>query len=256
MDQTNTQNMITSVKGYVHSLETFGLVDGPGVRCVVFLQGCRMRCRYCHNPDTWSLTGGEEWTAEDLFKKVYRFKSYWKNNGGITVSGGEALLQMEFVTEFFQKAKAKGVHTALDTSGQPFIEKKEYLEKFDQLMEVTDLFILDIKEMDEEKHRKLTGCSNTNILALARYLSNHNKDLWIRHVLVPDLTDGEKELQDLAVFLKELKTVKRTEILPYHSMGIFKWENLGIEYSLKDARVPNEEEIRSAEKILQCGEFA
>ena len=135
--------------GQVHSLESFGSVDGPGVRFVIFLQGCRMRCKYCHNPETWSLQGGEEWSAEELFKRAYRYKSYWGKKGGITVSGGEPLLQMDFVTELFTIAKAHGVHTALDTSGNPFTMDKGYLEKFSHLMDVTDLFILDLKEMDE-----------------------------------------------------------------------------------------------------------
>lgn len=243
-------NQISETVGYVHSLETFGLVDGPGVRCVVFLQGCRMRCRYCHNPDTWSLEGGTKWTAKDLFKRVYRYKTYWRENGGLTVSGGEALLQIDFVTALFTLAKQEGVHTALDTSGNPFSLDPEYLEKFDRLMQVTDLFILDMKEMNEEKHRKLTGCSNANILAMARYLSDHGKEMWIRHVLVPGLTDAEDDLQALADFLKELKTVSRTEILPYHTLGLFKWENLGIPYSLTDVPAPTEEEIQRAKKIL------
>ena len=146
---------MSDMKGRVHSFESFALVDGPGVRFCVFLQGCNMRCKYCHNPETWTCSAGEEWTPEDLFKKVYRYKNYWGQDGGITVSGGEALLQMEFVTEFFKLAKEKGVHTTIDTSGNPFSMKPDYLEKFDKLMEVTDLFLLDIKEMDEEKHKIL-----------------------------------------------------------------------------------------------------
>lgn len=239
-----------SIVGYVHSLETFGLVDGPGVRCVVFLQGCRMRCQYCHNPDTWALEGGTVWTAQDLFKRVYRYKNYWRDNGGLTVSGGEALLQIDFVTELFRLAKEEGVHTAFDTSGNPFREDAAYLEKFDRLMEVTDLFILDIKEMDEEKHKALTRWGNENILALARYLSDHGKDMWIRHVLVPGLTDGEKELADLASFIKELDTVTRVEILPYHTLGLFKWENLGIPYPLEGIDPPTAEEVNRAKQIL------
>lgn len=239
-----------STKGFIHSFESFALVDGPGVRYCVFLQGCKMRCKYCHNPETWACDCGEEWTAEDLFKKVFRYKNYWGKDGGITVSGGEALLQLDFVTEFFRLAKAKGVHTTLDTSANPFSMDPEYLAKFDQLMEVTDLFMLDIKEMDDEKHKALTGHSNANILAMAQYLSDHGKEMWIRHVLVPDLTDDEKGLQDLAAFVRSLKTVSRVEILPYHTLGLFKWENLGIDYPLKDARVPTEDEVKRAEAIL------
>ena len=161
--------------GRVHSIESFGLVDGPGVRSIAFMQGCNLRCRYCHNPDTWVKTGGTEWEAESLFRKLYRFKPYWKKNGGITVSGGEALLQMEFVTDLFSIAKEHQVHTALDTSGGPFRTDPDYLESFQKLMDVTDLFILDMKEMDPERHKALTGQDNRNILAFARYLSAHKR---------------------------------------------------------------------------------
>lgn len=237
--------------GRVHSIESFGLVDGPGVRCVVFLKGCCLRCRYCHNPDTWALDGGEEWEAETLFQKIYRFKPYWRNHGGITVSGGEALLQLDFVTELFEIAKRHGVHTALDTSGAPFRNSTEYLEKFQKLMSVTDLFILDIKEMNRERHMALTGQDNQNILELARYLSDHGKTMWIRHVLVPGITDSEEDLQALAGFLNTLKTVEKREILPYHTLGIYKWENLGLEYSLKEIPLPEPQEVQRAEKIMQ-----
>lgn len=209
-----------------------------------------MRCQYCHNPETWNKEVGEEWTPEDLFKKVYRYKNYWGKDGGITVSGGESLLQLEFVTEFFEIAKEKGVHTAIDTSGNPFSMEPEYLEKFDKLMEVTDLFILDLKEMDDEKHKKLTGCTNQNIIALARYLSDHGKDMWIRHVLVPGLTDDDEGLVALRDFIAELKTVTRVEILPYHTLGLFKWEKLGINYPLDGVATPTDEEVKRAESIL------
>ena len=242
-----------NVIGKVHSIESFALADGPGARCAVFLKGCRMRCQYCHNPDTWSMEGGKDWTVEDLVKKVLRFRPYWKNGGGITVSGGEALLQMEFVTEFFRALKKEDVHTALDTSGNPFQTDPAYLDQFGQLMEVTDLFILDIKEMDEEKHKKLTGQSNQNILDLARYLSDHGKHMWIRHVLVPGVTDGEKELHDLRDFIDSLATVDRVEILPYHTMGVFKWENLGIPYQLEGIDPPTAEQVKHAEAILGIG---
>lgn len=241
---------MSEIKGRVHSFESFALVDGPGVRCCVFLQGCKMRCKYCHNPETWACDGGEEWTAADLFKKVFRYKNYWGKDGGITVSGGESLLQLEFVTEFFKLAKEKGVHTALDTSGNPFSMEPEYLEKFDKLMEVTDLFLLDIKEMDDEKHKELTGHSNKNILDLAKYLSDHNKDMWIRHVLVPGLTDDEKGLMDLNDFIKTLNSVSRVEILPYHTLGLFKWENMGVKYPLDGVPTPTDEEVKKAEAIL------
>ena len=237
--------------GRVHSIESFGLVDGPGVRSVVFLKGCNLRCRYCHNPDTWTKEGGEEWEAESLFQKLYRFKPYWKNKGGITVSGGEAMLQMEFVTDLFSIAKEHGVHTALDTSGGSFCMEPDYLESFQKLMDVTDLFILDMKEMDPERHKALTGQDNRNILEFARYLSAHKKPMWIRHVLVPGLTDSRESLEALYDFLRELKSVERVEILPYHTMGVHKWEALGIPYSLKNVLPPTEEEVRRAEEILR-----
>ena len=236
--------------GQVHSLESFGSVDGPGVRFVIFLQGCRMRCKYCHNPETWSLQGGEEWSAEALFKRAYRYKSYWGKKGGITVSGGEPLLQIDFVTELFTIAKAHGVHTALDTSGNPFTMDKDYLEKFSRLMDVTDLFILDLKEIDEIKHKSLTGQSGQNILDMATYLSDHNKPMWIRHVLVPGLTDDEEGLKELRKFIDTLHTVDRVEILPYHTLGLFKWENLDIPYPLKDIPTPTDEEVQRAKQLL------
>ena len=237
--------------GRVHSIESFGLVDGPGVRSVVFLKGCNLRCRYCHNPDTWTKEGGEEWEAEGLFQKLYRFKPYWKNKGGITVSGGEAMLQMEFVTDLFSIAKEHQVHTALDTSGGPFRTDPDYLESFQKLMDVTDLFILDMKEMDPERHKALTGQDNRNILEFSRYLSAHKKPMWIRHVLVPGLTDSRESLEALYDFIRELKSVERVEILPYHTMGVHKWEALGIPYSLKNVLPPTEEEVRRAEEILR-----
>lgn len=242
------------MEGRVHSLETFGLVDGPGVRFVVFLQGCRMRCKYCHNPETWSLEGGELWSAKDLFDKAYRYKPYWMRNGqlngGITVSGGEPLLQIDFLIEFFKYAKEKGVHTAIDTAGNPFTLEEPFISKFNELMELTDLFILDIKEFDEEKHKVLTKWTNKNILEMATYLSDHGKAMWIRHVLVPGLTDDKQGLEDLYQFISGLKTVERTEILPYHTLGLFKWENIGVEYELDGVRIPSAEEIKEAEDIL------
>lgn len=238
------------ITGRVHSLESFALVDGPGVRFAVFLQGCPMRCRYCHNPDTWAFSGGESLTAHELFDKVWPYHRYWKNGGGVTVSGGEALMQMEFVTAFFTLLKAENVHTALDTAGQPFSEAPSFQEKFSRLMALTDLVLLDIKEMDEQKHIALTGHTNRNILAMARWLSDHGKPMWIRHVLVPGLTDSEESLAALRDFLGTLRTLDRVEVLPYHAMGTAKWESMGMPYSLKDARTPTENEIEREKRIL------
>lgn len=244
----------SDIKGYVHSLETFGLVDGPGVRFVVFLQGCPLRCQFCHNPETWH-SGGEEWTAEKLWQRAYRYKQYWKPNGGVTVSGGEPLLQIDFLTEFFKLAKKAGVHTALDTAGQPFSTDSEWLERFKALMEYTDLVLLDIKQMDEEGHKALTGRTNRNILEMARWLSDNGKKMWIRHVLVPNLTDDEADLEKMHQFISTLKTVERVEVLPYHTLGLAKWVKLGIDYPLDGVKVPTEEQVKRAEEILHTADY-
>ena len=183
---------MSEIKGRIHSVESFGSADGPGVRYIVFLKGCNMRCQYCHNPDTWAKDGGELMTPEEVLKKALRYKTYWKEKGGITVSGGEALLQIDFVTELFRLAKEKGVNTCLDTSGNPFSLEEPFKSKFDELMKYTDLFMLDIKHMDDAAHRKLTGQTNQNILEMAAYLSDHGKAMWIRHVLVPGITRSEE----------------------------------------------------------------
>ena len=238
------------IYGNTHSVESFGAVDGPGLRFIVFLQGCKMRCRYCHNPETWNMEGGEKRTPEDVLKQALRYKSYWKNGGGITVSGGEALLQIDFVTELFRLAKAQGVNTCLDTAGNPFTREEPFFSKFNELMNVTDLFLLDIKQIDLDKHKDLTGWTNENILDLAQYLSENGKSMWIRHVLVPGITSDEADLTRLADFLETLKTVEKKEILPYHVMGVPEWERLGIPYTLDGINPPSKEEIAKAEKIL------
>ncbi len=240
-----------STRGLVHSFESFASVDGPGVRTCVFLQGCSMRCKYCHNPETWEKSCGEEWEVTELLKKCLRYKAYWGKDGGITVSGGEALLQIDFLVEFFTQAKNQGVNTALDTSGQPFNSSDDvFMEKFEKLCAVTDLFILDIKQIDDEKHKKLTGHTNQNILEMANYLSDHGKKMWIRNVLVPGISDDEKDLKDLRSFIDGLKTVDRVEVLPYHTLGLFKWQKLGITYPLEGVPTPTNEQIEKAQEIL------
>ena len=217
-----------------------------------------MRCQYCHNPETWgdSAEGSYLETPAETFRKAWRYHSYWKNGGGITVSGGEALLQMDYVTELFRLCKEKGVHTALDTSGQPFSEADPELQKFNELMKVTDLFLLDLKQIDCGKHKKLTGWVNDNIRDLAVYLAVHRKKMWIRHVLVPGITTDEEDLKRLRSFLDHLREicpdcVERVEVLPYHTMGIAKYEKLGIPYPLEGVQPPTAEEIRRAEEILK-----
>lgn len=241
---------MSEIKGRIHSVESFGSADGPGVRYIVFLKGCNMRCQYCHNPDTWAKDGGELMTSEEVLKKALRYKTYWKEKGGITVSGGEALLQIDFVTELFRLAKEKGVNTCLDTSGNPFSLEEPFKSKFDELMKYTDLFMLDIKHMDDAAHRKLTGQTNQNILEMAAYLSDHGKAMWIRHVLVPGITTEEDELYRLRSFLDTLKTVERVEVLPYHTLGVFKWKELGIPYQLEGVDPPTKEQIDRAKEIL------
>ena len=238
--------------GLIHSLETFGLADGPGVRFVAFLQGCAYRCRYCHNPDTWRMSSTVlEFTAADLFKRAYRFRSYWGEDGGITVSGGEPLLQMGFLTEFFSLAKEAGVHTCIDTSMQCFTRGKPWLDHFAGLMERTDLVLLDIKHIDDTAHRDLTGFGNGNVLDAARYLSSIGKPVWIRHVLVPGITTDTGALHRLADFLRTLRNVRRVDVLPYHELGVYKWKTLGIPYTLEDVEPPTEEQVAEARAILE-----
>ena len=236
--------------GRVHSVETFGSVDGPGIRFLIFLKGCSMRCRYCHNPDTWDPETDDLRTADELLTQAMRYRSYWGREGGITVSGGEALLQIDFLTELFRKAKAKGIHTCLDTSGQPFTRREPFFSKFAELMKYTDLLLFDLKHIDDTKHRELTGRTNRNILDCARYLSDIGKPIWVRHVLVPGVTDNDDDLHALRAFIDTLQNVKRVEVLPYHAMGTYKWEQLGIPYTLKDVSAPSEERVRNAEHIL------
>ena len=236
--------------GRVHSVETFGSVDGPGIRFLIFLKGCSMRCRYCHNPDTWDPETDDLRTADELLTQAMRYRSYWGREGGITVSGGEALLQIDFLTELFRKAKAKGIHTCLDTSGQPFTRREPFFSKFAELMKYTYLLLFDLKQIDDAKHRELTGRTNRNILDCARYLSDIGKPIWVRHVLVPGVTDNDDDLHALRAFIDTLQNVKRVEVLPYHAMGTYKWEQLGIPYTLKDVSAPSEERVRNAEHIL------
>ena len=242
-------------KGYIHSLESFGSVDGPGVRYVIFLSGCAMRCQFCHNPDTWNMQAGTPYTADELLEKALRYRSYWGSKGGITVSGGEPLLQIDFLLELFTKAKEKGVHTTLDTCGNPFTREEPFFSKFEKLMEVTDLVMLDIKHMDEEQHVLLTGQKNDNILDMAKYLSDTGKSMWIRHVLVPERSDRDDYLWKLHDFIEQLDHVERVEVLPYHTLGVYKWKELGIPYGLEGIEPPTQERIQNANEILETAKY-
>lgn len=242
--------------GRIHSIETFGTVDGPGVRFVVFFQGCPMRCQYCHNPDTWAADGGQEMSAEDILARMERNRSFYRT-GGITATGGEPMLQMEFLTELFTRAKEKGIHTCLDTSGILFPGKSERavqpdaMAQFAGLMEVTELVMLDIKHIDDESHRRLTGQSNQRVLEFARYLDDIGKPVWIRHVVVPGITFDRGELAALGRFLGTLSNVEKLEVLPYHAMGKVKYENLGMEYVLKDTPQLTKAEAQEAERMIR-----
>ncbi len=242
--------MAETVKGFVHSTESFGSVDGPGIRFLIFLQGCPMRCQYCHNPDSWKTGTGTAMTADELLDRAERFRPYWGAEGGITVSGGEALLQIDFLLELFTKAKQRHITTCLDTSAQPFRRTQPFFGKFQQLMAVTDTVLLDIKHIRDSEHRTLTGHTNANILDCARYLSERGVPVWIRHVLVPGITDREDCLQELAAFIGTLHNVQRVEVLPYHTLGIFKYEQLGLPYPLRDVPPPSAEHVARANEIL------
>ena len=238
------------MNGFVHSTESFGTVDGPGVRFVIFLQGCPMRCQYCHNPDTWKMNSGSVRSAQSLIAEFERNKAFYKN-GGITVTGGEALMQIDFLLELFTLAKKKGIHTCLDTSGITYREgESSYNRKLDALMEVTDLVLLDIKHMDPEGHKVLTGHDNAGILAFARYLDAKQVPVWIRHVIVPGVTDDPELLARLGAFLGTLSNVKALDVLPYHIMGVRKYEELGMDYPLKGVEPATKQQALEAKKII------
>lgn len=235
--------------GRIHSFETFGAADGPGVRFVAFLSGCPFRCAYCHNPDTWASPPALEMSAEDVLRKALRYRAYWGGEGGITVSGGEPLLQPAFVAELFERAHAAGVTTCLDTAGGPF--SPQFLaDGGDRVFAAADTVLLDIKHIDDAAHRALTGASNAPVLACARHLSDLGRPVWIRHVLVPGVTTDADALRRLADFIRTLKNVQRVEVLPYHVFGIAKWKRLNLPYRLTDVEPPTPEQITEAKRIL------
>lgn len=239
------------VLGRVHSTDSFGSADGPGVRYLVFLQGCPMRCRYCHNPDTWGTDKGTWRSAAELLDEAERFRRYWGPEGGITVSGGEALMQAAFVAQLFEEAHARGINTCLDTSLAPFSREEPFLSTFRRVAGACDLVIADIKHIDPERHRWLTGRGNANILDGIRWLSDAGVPLWIRQVLVPGITDDEASLRRTRAFIETLSTVRRVEVLPYHTLGVYKWHELGIPYSLEDVEPPSAESVARATAILR-----
>ena len=238
---------MSEILGNIHSLESCGTVDGPGIRFVVFTQGCPLRCQYCHNPDTWNLDENQLMSADDILKEYEGVKEFC--GGGITVTGGEPMLQMEFVTELFKKATEKGIHTAIDTSGLLF--NKNNTEKVDELLKYTSLVLLDIKHIDNDEHKKLTMHSNEKILEFAKYLSDIKKPMWVRHVVVPQITYKEEYLTKLGEFLGTLNNIVALDVLPYHDMAVPKYENLGIEYPLKDIPpLSHEDALKARNTIL------
>ena len=229
----------------VHSIESFGTVDGPGIRFVLFLQGCHLQCKYCHNRDTWNMNGGEYKSLDDIFEKIMKYKNYIYPNGGVTVTGGEPLLQVKFLIELFKKLKKENIHTCVDTSGMVALT-----DDIKKLLSLTDLVLLDIKHINSEKCKNLVGFNNEKELAFARYLSDNNIHMWIRQDLVPGYTDDEQDLLQLKDFISSLSTVDKVEILPYHDMGRYKWENLGFKYELDGVRIANDDDVNRAKNLL------
>lgn len=238
--------------GYIHSTESFGTVDGPGIRFVIFMQGCPLRCQYCHNPDTWEIGVGTEVTADELLSQYKKNRSFYRS-GGITVTGGEPLLQIDFITELFKRAKKENIHTCIDTSGVTFNQNEEYLHKLESLLTYTDLVMLDIKHIDGEKHKKLTGYGNKNILQFALFLEKHKIPVWIRHIVVEGITDTREDLIHLGEFIGKLSNLKALDVLPYHTMGVHKYKELGIPYSLDGVPPLSLQDAEKAKKYILEG---
>lgn len=241
----NTENLDLKYYAKIHSIESFGTVDGPGIRFVLFLQGCHLNCKYCHNRDTWDINAGEYKSLDDIFAKIMNYKNYIYPNGGVTVTGGEPLLQAKFLVELFTKLKKENIHTCIDTSGMIALNTD-----IKHLLTLTDLVLLDIKHINSEKCKNLVGFSNKLELQFAKYLSDNNIPIWIRQVLIPGYTDYENDLLELKSFINNLKTVQKVEVLPYHDMGKYKWKNLGKKYELENIRPANNEDVKKAKEIL------
>ena len=236
------------MKGKIHSIETFGTVDGPNIRYVIFTQGCLLRCGYCHNPDTWDCKHGQERTTSELLDDILKYKRYID---GITISGGEPMLQLDFVVDLFRKVKENGLTTVLDTSGCVFdIRNQNLLDKIDEMLKVCDLVMLDIKHIDNTKHLELTGKTNKNILDFAKYLDSKNQKMWLRYVLVPGFNSDTQTLIEWKNFADSLNNVEKIELLPYHTMGKQKYKQLGIQYRFENVKEPSREDILNARKIL------
>ncbi len=239
--------------GKIHSIETFGTVDGPGIRYVIFTQGCLLRCQFCHNADTWEIGSGQEMNVHEIINDLMDYLPFIQaSGGGITVSGGEPLLQLPFLLELFKECKKRGIHTAIDSSGGCFSKAKHFQDMLEEVLTYTDLILLDLKHIDSKKHIKLTGMANEHILEFAKFLSDRRVPVWIRHVLVPTVTDNREDLQKLGEFIGTLTNVQKIEILPYHKLGVYKWENLGYEYPLKGIEPPSEKQVAEAYVLLSC----
>ena len=233
--------------GRIHSVESFGTVDGPGIRFVVFFQGCPMRCAFCHNPDTWAFTGGQQMTADELLDQYEKNKSFYKG-GGITATGGEPLAQLPFLTELFQKAKQRGIHTCLDSSGIFYTDKKK--DQFAALFAVTDLVLLDFKHADPAGHRDLTSQPQAPVLDFARALEQAGIPMIARHVAVPGLTDTPAQLEALGRLLAPFRNLKGLDVLPYHTMGQAKYKALGIPYPLEGTPAMEAEAAKQARQTM------
>ena len=209
-----------------------------------------MRCKYCHNVDTWTMCSKDERSSDELINQAQRYSSYWGEDGGITVSGGEPLLQIDFLLEFFKAAKKRGFNTCIDTSAHPFSRKEPFITKFDELVNLTDLFMVDMKHFDDEAHVELTGQHNENIKDCFKYLNENNKRVWLRHVLVPGITDSEENIANIGKFIASLPNIEKVEVLPYHTLGIYKWNELGIKYELGDVEPPSEDKVKEVREFL------
>lgn len=238
--------------GNIHSIESMGLVDGPGVRSVVFMQGCLLRCKYCHNPDTWDLCkASKQMSPNELANKLLRFREYYGENGGVTLSGGEPLLQLDFATELFTLLKEQNIHTCLDTSGVGDVDEPNYRERLSELLKVTDLVLLDIKHYENESYRRITGRTMDAYNVFLSELQRTSIPVWIRHVVVPNLTDGKAHIVGLREYISTIKNVQNVKLLPYHTLGIEKYKTMGIPYSLEGVPPMTKELTAVLEKILR-----